>query len=373
MKYYIKSKLKFLYKKLIINIFNHIYKKPKLGKNNKNNSLGEFKINLDNNNYTIFQFKNGRLFTDSNDTTAYITEKNKLSTASLQYSKFDHINSTNNKISKNKTLFEGTPKIKKYFNGVVLSLLSGGASKDNFTHWFTDVIPRLKIFNKKFKLNQVDKFYVPSLKYQFQIDSLKMLGIHLDKIITSEQFKHITANCIYATSHPCNHFPMKVKKWSLNYLRKSFIKKSNKKWYKKIFVDRDQFKFVDTNNLEKFKDFRVLINEQEIKKYLLSVGFTIIKPEEFSFKEQVEIFSNTNYVVGLYGAAMMMLTFCKKSTKVIEIKPTLGGNEFKNISKLLALKHNQIILKPIIKPSIPQNGLLYCSIKKIRGQLKKLH
>lgn len=372
MKYYIKSKLKFLYKRLIINIFKFIYIKPELVNNYKDNSLKEFKINLDNNNYIIFKLKKGRLFTDSNDTTAYISQKNKLSRASLQYSKFDHINSSNSKISKNKTLFEGTPKIIRHFNGTVLSLLSGGASKDNFTHWFTDVIPRLKIFNKKFKLNQIDKFYVPSLKYQFQIDSLKILGIHSNKIITSEKFKHITANYIYATSHPCNHLPMKVKKWSLNYLRKSFIKKSNNKWYKKIFVDRDQLKLIDTNNLKKFKDFRVLINEQEIKNYLLSEGFTIIKPEEFSFKEQVEIFSNTNYVVGLYGAAMMMLTFCKKNTKVIEIKPLLGGNEFKNISGLLNLKHNQIILKPIIKSSIPQNGLLFCSIRKIKDQLSKL-
>ena len=33
-------------------------------------------------------------------------------------------------------------------------------------------------------------------------------------------------------------------------------------------MDRDQFKLIDINNLNKFKDYRVLINEDEIKKYL---------------------------------------------------------------------------------------------------------
>ena len=48
-------------------------------------------------------------------------------------------------------------------------LLSGGAAKDNFT-WFTDVIPRLKIYSEKFSLNKIDKFYIPSLKYKYQKD-----------------------------------------------------------------------------------------------------------------------------------------------------------------------------------------------------------
>ena len=66
----------------------------------------------------------------------------------------------------------------------------------------------------------------------------------------------------------------------------------------------------------------------------------------------------------------MMLSFCKKNTKVIEIKPLLGGNEFKNISKLMNLKHKQINLNPIFKSSTPQNGLLKCPIVKIRKELK---
>ena len=86
------------------------------------------------------------------------------------------------------------------------------------------------------------------------------------------------------------------------------------------------------------------MNENEIRDYLSSIGFLIIKPESYNFSKQIEIFSNAKYVIGLYGAAMMMLSFCKEKTNVLEIKPQKGGDEFKNISRLIKLKHRQIIL-----------------------------
>ena len=370
---YLKLLLKDLYKKITIKIFLLIYEKPNLlKKKSKDETVDEYNVTIDRNNYQIFRFKDGVIFTDSNDTTAYISKNNFLSNASMQYYKIDKINSFNGPISKNITLTNGTPKFRKKIDGIVLSLLSGGAAKDNFTHWFSDIIPRIKIFSLKFKLSKIDKFYVPSVKYKYQIESLKSLGIKQSQLISSEKYKHIEAKYIYATSHPCYHLPMKIKKWSLNFLNKSFSNKIYKNEYKKIFVDRDQLKLIDINNLEKYRNFRVLINETEIKNFLLSEGFNIIKPEDYSFKEQVKIFSSAKFVIGLYGAAMMMLSFCKKNTSVLEIKPKLGGNEFYNISKLLKLNHRQINLKPLIKSSIPQNGLLFCPIKKIQKEIGHL-
>ena len=366
----IKKNLKSFYKNFVIFIFSQIYKKPRLIKRSKKDqSIEEYEIILDKNKYKIFRLVNGRIFTDTNDTTAYISKYGNLSIASMQYKKFDKINSFNKTLSKNETLTRGTPKFKKKFKGNILSLVSGGAAKNNFTHWFTDVVPRLKIFNKKFHIKIIDKFYVPSLKYNYQYDSLKLLGIKKSQIITSEDFKHIEAENIFATSHPCDHHPMKVKKWSLNFIRNLYLKKSKNHKYVKIFIDRNQINLVNFKNLIKYKNLRILINEIEIKQYLKSRGFKIIKPENFTFSKQVQIFSNANLVVGMYGAAMMMLSFCKKKTKVLEIKPIKGGNEFKNISRLIGLKHKQINLKPIYKSSIPQNGLMKCPLKKIKQSL----
>ena len=49
-----------------------------------------------------------------------------------------------------------------------------------------------------------------------------------------------------------------------------------------------------------------------------------------------------------------------------------GGMEFRNISKLAKLKHRQIILKPLVKSKILQNGILLCPLKRIKKELKLL-
>ena len=77
---YLKLLLKDLYKKITIKIFLLIYKKPNLlNKKSKDKTVDERSVNIDGNNYQIFKFKDGVIFTDSNDTTAYISKNNFLS------------------------------------------------------------------------------------------------------------------------------------------------------------------------------------------------------------------------------------------------------------------------------------------------------
>jgi len=75
--------------------------------------------------------------------------------------------------------------------------------------------------------------------------------------------------------------------------------------------------------------------------------------------------------VSLYGAAMYMINFCKKNTKIIEIKPHKSGNDFLRISKLNSLIHYQIKLKPIIKTNNNQQGLLMCPVSTLKKYLVK--
>ena len=133
----------------------------------------------------MFELTKGRIFTDGNDITAYISKNNNISKASLQYKKFDFINSKMQKNSENVVLKRGTPKFKKKIKGNLLSLISGGASRSNFTHWFTDVIPRIKIYQQKHNIKKIDKFYVPSIKFKFQKESLSYFGIKKNNIISS--------------------------------------------------------------------------------------------------------------------------------------------------------------------------------------------
>lgn len=367
--------IKHIYKKIIINFFLIVYKKPIIKAKSKNSNQLIKTIKLDDKIYKVFKINNGRLFTDNNNYTSYILPNNELSISSYQYilrkNSKSH-SSINTKISYNPALKFGTPKILKIYKNSILSLLSGGASKVNFTHWFEDTLPKLHLFYKCFPKNKVDKILVPSVKKKFQIESLKNFGFKNNQIISAESNKHIKCKELYITSHPCNHYPAKVPKWNLNYIKNSFTTKRSYNVFKydKIYIDRDQDKILN-DNLEKFKNYRILINNQEIKSFLLDLNFKIIKPEDLSLNDQVNVFNNAKVIVSLYGAAMYMINFCKKKTKVIEIKPYKSGNDFLRISNLNDLIHYQIKLKPIIKTTNNQQGLLMCPVLTLKKYLKK--
>ena len=372
---FIKKLSKVLYRKILVLIFLLIYKKPILT-NKINNNFSIKKIRLNKIDYYAYKIIEGRIYTDNNVNTAYITQDNKLLKCSYQFKSFKNsLSSYNGNIKNNLTLIEGTPRILKKKSINILSLLSGGASRVNFSHWFLDVLPRVFLFKKIFKKEKIDKLFVPSIKYKFQLESLELLGYNIKDIISAEKIKHLKANKIFATSHPSNFRPMSVPAWNINFIRNSYIKFRKKSGpnFKKIYIERDNLDLSNNENLEKFKKRRAIINGDEVKEFLISKGFKVIKPEKYNFRDQISLYNNAKIIFGLFGAAMYLIALCKKNTNIIEVRPKKASNEFKRISKFCKLKHYQINLKPMIDPGFyTQQGLLNCPIKDIELILRKI-
>lgn len=367
----LKKKFKKLTKIVCSCFFFLIYPKIKI-KNNSYQINKFYKINLkkkNNINYKIFKIKDGRVFTNAVDDAAYIFKNFLLPEPSYQYR-----NSINSHIKNNITLKYGTPSFIKNIEGNVLSLLSGGAANNNYGHWLTDVLPRFYLFNKFYSTKKIDFFLVPNFEFSYQKDTLKILGIEKKKIISSKDYRHIQANNLFATSHPCNHHPERIPEWSIKFLRNTFLTKknirNNKYFPKKIYLDRDDVNLSSNNNITKYKNCRLLLNEEEIKKYLQNIGFVIIKPQKLRFIDQVKLFSNAQIIVSLYGAGLSNIIFCRQNTRIIEIKSIKAGNEFLKISKICRLRHVQINLKPLFKSDVKQNGIMKCSMVKIQKVLK---
>ena len=319
----------------------------------------------------------GRFYTDNDKNTAYITRDNKLLECSYQFKPFKNsLSSYNGNIKDNLVLKEGTPRFLKKKPINILSLLSGGASRFNFSHWFLDVLPRIFLFKKTFKKEKIDKVLVPSIKYKYQLESLELLGYNMKSIISADKIRHLKANKIFATSHPSNFRPMSVPIWNINFIRNSYIKLRKKPGpnFKKIYIERDDLELSDYESLEKFKRYRSIVNNNEVKEFLISKGFKVIRPEKYRFKDQISLYNNAKIIFSLFGAAMYLISLCKKNTNIIEVRPKKASNEFKRISKFCKLNHHQIIIKPIIDPGIyTQQGLLNCPIKDIEMILKKIN
>ena len=115
--------------------------------------------------------------------------------------------------------------------------------------------------------------------------------------------------------------------WISQWLKQTFIQGNEKKFSKKIYIDRSD----STSNV---KHLRTIQNEDEVKNYLSRAGFESVRLGEYSFKDQVSIFKNAEIVVGLHGAGFANIVFSKPNTKVIELKKrSHEGKEIENLAK----------------------------------------
>ena len=314
------KKLSLIYKSILIFFFNVYYRKVKT--ENKNSvKIPSKQIKIDNFNFKIFRIKDCRLFTNTNDI-AVIKENFVLEGPSLQIR-----NDINSKVDKNVVFKTGTPKIYKKINKRVFSLLTGVDSNHNYYHWFLDCLPKIFFYEKFYKYTKEDYFLVPNYFYNYQKESLQLLGIK--NIINAYDLKHFKIKELITTSFTSfgENPPLSV----LQLLRRKFLQKkfiSSKKKKLKIFLNRSG----------KSSLHRDLINKKEIIEIFLSKGFKIIDPSKISLANQIKIFNSAKFIAGVHGASFTNTIFCRKNTKVLELIGYGAKNDtILNIAKKLNL------------------------------------
>ena len=323
--------------------------------------------------YRVFNITNGRLYTDRIHDTAVLLDNKIIEEPSFQL-RYKGLSIWDSSIKNNIVIKKGTPRKLKKLNGSVLSLLTGGGGNDNYWHWLFDVLPRLSLCNKVVGLDKIDYFLFPSLHKKFQNETLDFLNIPENKRLSSEEFRHIKANELIVTDHPVAVTGDRSKHhndppgWIGQWLRDNFLNKNmitDKKNGKKIYIDRS---VKISNRTEQ----RIIENEEEVRKYLITNNFIPVKLHDLKFIEQVNLFYNADCVVGLHGAGFVNLVFCKHGTKVIEFRSPTSGNSIQNVSKKSNLDYDPIIVesKKIDQPNIPnQQGSYQISINSLKEKL----
>ena len=57
--------------------------------------------------------------------------------------------------------------------------------------------------------------------------------------------------------------------------------------------------------------------KEELEEQLKKIGFTILRLEDISFKDRIEIFANATLLIGASGAGLVHMVFMEKGTEVI--------------------------------------------------------
>lgn len=319
--------------------------------------------------YKVYKIKDGRLYTDRIHDTAIILENKIIDGPSFQ------LRENNNSPVSNNIVFEkGTPRKLKKIEGVVASLLTGGGGNNNYWHWLYDVLPRLKLCEKIKKMEEIDYFIFPSTKKRFQIETLNQLNINKNKILSSEKFRHLKADQLIVTDHPyvftrdSHKSAQNIPDWIINWLKEKFLsnlKPLKKSYPKKIFIDRTDPK---SDNLK----IRSIINQDEIKNFLLKENFIFVRLHDLSFIDQIHYFNNADYIIGLHGGGFANISFCKAGTKVIELRMEKAGPVIENLARKNNLKFDSIITKLDNTNYDKQSGHIEIPINTLKEKVKNV-
>ena len=316
--------------------------------------------------YKIYKIQNARLYTTTVHDVAVILNNELVPGASFQYRNNKKNQIINGKILKNIVLKTGTPKFKKNFSYTIFSLLTGGAGKTSYFHWMFDVLPRLAFLDIKIKKKKDIYYLLPSLRYNFQKETLKKLNIPLSRCLSSDHYKHVSCDNLIVTDHPYtfNNDPSKsilhIPNWIINWLKLNlFYKTKIKNFYpKKIYIDRSD---------SEFSKSRYIINEEEVKNFLKFNNFSFVSLSTKSFEEQVKIFQNANTIVGLHGAGFSNIIFSRPGSKVIELQSKTAGDVIKNLAIKCKLNYKRLSTPSTDKNLPYQFGSIYVNISKLRN------
>ncbi|PRY11226.1 uncharacterized protein DUF563 [Pontibacter ummariensis] len=285
--------------------------------------------------YMVVEVPNGRIYTDNESSVAVVSQYNRLiENISLSLVKGKVTEPDLNNIFEQRYFL---PPLK--LKGKVFSLLSGGAGINNIGHWFIDVLPRLHLLRKSGLYESIDWFYVPSLQYSYQTETLDLLGIPLNKIIAGDEHPHLAADCVVASTAPRGNHTL-VPKWLCDFIQDSFMPYAEEEEDQKtpeasyLYISRSDSKI------------RNVLNEKELLKELAPFGFKTVVSSQLSIKEKIRLFSRAKVVVGATGAGLINMFFCKPGTKMIEIfNEGFVVEPFYDIATKIELDYEYIICK----------------------------
>lgn len=202
------------------------------------------------------------------------------------------------------------------------SLLLKRRSSSNFGHWLIEFLPWASIAKSQgIEFQQVIlEYFSKNAISNVQEKTLSAYGVNVGSIQRCKRTTyHIDNVWVPSKGAIHNHtkHPFLVDRARINgFLLASHFSNNEIDLGERIYIAR------------KGEEKRGIINEALVNEKLKDFGFVKIYPSDYPFELQVKIFSNAKVVVGVSGAAMTNIIFCKNETKVICLQSNLAFENF---------------------------------------------
>lgn len=204
----------------------------------------------------------------------------------------------------------------------------------NYGHWLVDGIGMVFLATQKYCLEDIDYFLIPEIRHDFQLECMLELGIPKHKILEVSVLTCYQFESLICVSAPRGIDSNVVPGWLVDGYRNSIIRKKKNEIKRKLYVSRRDAKT------------RKFVNEEEVIDLLRKYDFKIVELSNYDFSSKVELFNSADVIIGLTGAGLTNLMFCRENAHVIEIFPENFVNYFyASIAGQLGLNYDCLIVR----------------------------
>lgn len=247
-------------------------------------------------------------------------------------------------------------KIKKIIR-IEYGILITDHYSHNFFHWFGDCLQKIEALKKiNYDISNFI-FLIPS-KCNYLKESLKPYDVKY--IVMQETDKFFVKNLLYIPLiSPTGNFRPELMKKIRRRLKKYFNQNTELS-NKRVYIKRSK-------NAK-----RKIINESELFPILIDKGFTIIEMENLSFKQQFDLISECNALIGLHGAGLTHMLWMSENSKILEIraKDDFSNNCFFSLASNINIKYYYALAKKINKNKTTQKANFYIDVKRFRNTME---
>ncbi len=221
-----------------------------------------------------------------------------------------------------------------YKNGIYTSVLHFPWAENNNYHWFFDCLPRLYyvLQTTDQPINIIMRQDLPA--YQHETLRFILAAYPLAKVVyIGKHEKWETEQFIlpsFVSNSQSGYLTQNISSWLRENIWKGYnVEKNSQK--KRIYISRANTKT------------RRIINEEQLLPLLANYGFEVIRAEELTYQQQVQLFYNTEALIAPHGAGLTNLLFAE-NCKVLEFHPAnLIKTHYLLLSKGLGFNYSAIV------------------------------
>jgi capsular polysaccharide biosynthesis protein len=189
---------------------------------------------------------------------------------------------------------------------------------NNYSHWISQVCVAALMFLEQIRREKIAsfKFVVPAgaSVAKWKMDALAAVGIQADRVVEMPT-SFVQCESLYFASvcYPQNSHTAAVSTPFTAELSQALHKTTTRSELRRIFIDRSAARA------------RPLRNREKIYESFRNKGYSVLRMENYSLLEQLDIFSSATVIVGEHGAGLTNI-LASRGAHVFELFPDRFGN-----------------------------------------------